>query len=880
MQNCNCSLRWMIEVPYQGKLNNARSGFIQRDIAIIGESPGVTEEHIKRPFVGRAGKLLDRMIPLLGVGREDVFLGNASRCRLRKDVLTTKELAKVLTTCRPKLKKALRQVKPKLIIALGAIACSQLGVKGQISKIRGQFIYSSEFECYILPTWHPAYVLRNPAAESDLASDFKLACSLMESDYKLTLSSAHVCTWKEVQSIRPLLDGAFPKDEKGCFITAIDTETQGLHWWDENSLTISYAVAASLTEGWQVILHEETLHDPDFYILVERDKNLRRIGIKYAENYEQKIEELKELCRRKDIKKYFMNQKFDKHRLWNLGVTELNSTPMDIAVAAHVLDSERYRNASLKVIYEDFVGQPLPHKDEVTKIDKADMLALLSYDRNKFNKYSSSDPVATLLAAVALKKLLMKDHESGIYHSYFAQPVETEFLFGLEREGIKVSQERLDRAFEKVEQEIVKAENDFQKFCPLDVYERHKNNFKLTRTVILQEALFDFTDAATGEEIAYGYHMNPPRLSTKTGKPSVDKYVVIDTIGNKKAPNGAKKMLEAYQRWNEYHVLLSRYLSNIQDTIAKDGRIHPTYSITYTASGRTGARNPSIQNFPKRTKQANIIRELLVPEDGNILIASDYSMSELRWVADVADEPTMKKIFQEGGDIHTHTGCAVAGVKSSEISAKRLKEIRRNAKAINFGLLYGMGWAGYQRTAYYDYGLELSINEAKRQRNMFFTLYNRLPEWHRKVINSLHKDGYIRTKFGRMRILRSIFSGTEKEVSKAERIGINAAIQGPSSDYALLGGKKVLDSKEGKALGIKGIAFVHDELVFEVPIQALPDAVELLNNKMTSVDTKPFGFLLSVPMAVEPNAGFDLAHMVEVTTRQEALSFITEQVHA
>jgi DNA polymerase I-like protein with 3'-5' exonuclease and polymerase domains len=270
-------------------------------------------------------------------------------------------------------------------------------------------------------------------------------------------------------------------------------------------------VSKDLNEGWTVILHEECEKDQgDFNIIVQRGGTQKKpeyveTWVKKAENYDQKVAELKELLERNDIKKYFFNQKFEQHRFMNLGIIEWNNCCMDARTCAHVLDSELYRDCSLEDLISQFTASSQSHKGAVSDAEKADMLLLLRTDREKFVKYASLDPVYTLQVCIELRKELLKDQKSLNYFIKFAQPIENEFLFEMERNGVLVDRQKIPEIKEKLNKEIRDKEKQFKKYCPPIVYHRHKDNFKLTRTIILQEALFEWTDkkAKKGKELEH-----------------------------------------------------------------------------------------------------------------------------------------------------------------------------------------------------------------------------------------------------------------------------------------------------------------------------------------------------------------------------------------
>ena len=853
---CDCPLAGCQEVKYKGNLKG--------EIVFVGESPGHQELKYGDCFVGKAGKLLHREISYAGIPEEICFFMNSARCMINKEEVTAKEMSKILGECRQFVETALHHVKPKIIVPMGAIALQQIMKMKGIKKARGTFYWSKEFNCYVLPNWHPAYILRNNNELENFQRVFRQLKEFMDNGFQVDEQSKF--SYREVDSIAPLLNGELPKDRDGFYITALDTETQGVKWFDDNSIVISYSVAASRTEGWQIYLQEEVPPgEGDYDIMIQRGgtkkvPELEMVGIKRVPEYDRKIAELTELCAREDIKKYFMNMKYDKHRLENLGITELVSAPLDVSLAAHCLDSSRYMNASLGYLLESFCGISGQYKDEFTDTEKLDMLYQVKTNREKVTRYASYDAVSTLRVAEKVKPELLRDAKSINYYINFVHPVETELLYELERNGILIDEAELPRIEDEVIHNIEQAVREFHSLCPIEVVHKHENNFKLTRRAILIDALFKYS-TVEGEDVDLGFSISPVEISPKSKQPKCDKEV-MKILLDRDIKKQAKDLIKAYQQWAEYNTLLTRYIRQIEDWLGPDSRLHPSYSLTFTSSGRTGARQPSIQNFPKRSKAAKLIRRLLIAPPGKLLLEVDHSMSELRWIAEIANERTMKKIFSNGGDIHMTTGLELAGIRSIEgIEPEVLAEIRRNAKAVNFGLCYGMSAFGLRNYAYQSYDILLSDDMAMDWRNTFFALYHDLPHWHEETKMRLQQQGFVRTAFGRKIPIPNIYSDDRGAQAEAERFGINVIIQGPSSDYTLLGGHRVIKSPDYDRSKIAIAIFIHDSFVFEVDADKITDYFHVVKNHMENIDTEKFNFKLSVPFKAEGEYGLNLSEM-------------------
>ena len=881
---CDCILAGKKETNYSGALEAAQ-------IVFVGESPGYEELREGIPFVGRSGRLLTNTIDKQMIPRQLCFFANSARCMIEKDNLSQKEINSILKSCRINLETILYHIGPKLIVTLGAVALQQvLGMKG-IKKARGNFYWSDEFSCWVLPNWHPAYILRNANEEDNFIRVFRTVREFVENDF--VVKDDDDFSYMEVDSIRELLDGGFQRSEDdSCYITAIDTETQGLKWFLEDSITICYSVAANDSEGWVVILHEEVPPGTgDFDIMIERGGSKKArdyvfVGIKRADHFDRKIEELRELLSRKDIQKYYANQKYEMHRFEQLGIDVMDpeqfaSNPIDIMLLAHAFDAPRYANANLGYLLESYCNISSAYKEEWTEAELEDMLNQLLVDRDKFNRRAGYDAVSTLRVAIAQIKELAIDLVTLNYYVKFSHPTEAGILYELERNGVQVDEFELPNISAELVEQITGKVEEFKELCPEAVKAKHVDKFALTRRAIMMDALFKYEDK--GEETNIGFGIAPTDYSPKTKLPKVSKDI-LKVLLDANIPEQAKELIQTYREWGEFYTMKSRYIKQIEENIAPDGRMYPTYSLTYTSSGRTGARRPSVQNFPKRSKPAKYIRRLIVAPDGKKLLETDHSMSELRWTAEVANDPTMKEIFRSGGDIHLFTGADIAG-NPLKISSKKemidqlihmgvngdeIKQARQNAKAVNFGLIYLMSSYGLRNYAYQGFGVKLSEGEAADWRRRFFNLYPGIAPWHEHEIQEMEKAGSVTTVFGRRIPIPNIYSDDKKVQREAERFEINVLIQGPSSDYTLMGGDNMIKKPEYRRSECRPVLFIHDSIVWEVDIDKLSSYARRIIEAMTNIETQDkFGFTPSVPFVAEAEEGYNLADMIEFNPEEE-----------
>ena len=837
------------------------AGNTNGDILFLFDGPAPYENRLEMP------KILSKLCNFVKFPLDQVFIASAHRCYFERDKFTAGQINTILENCKDGLDIVLKEVNPKMIVCFGAMAFQAAYKKSSLKNARNQFFEKDGR--HIACTYNIFAAKRDPSKLPAIQYDLANIKRFIDQGYKLQTD----IVYKEVESIQPLLDGDCFK-EGNFYLTGIDTESTGVHWYDPNYITISYQVSRNLTEGWTVILHEECEKDAgDFNITINRggtkaDPTKVEVGVRKAANYDQKINELRELLSRQDIKKYFFNQKFEQHAFMNLGITEFVNCCIDARVLAHTLDSNKYKNCSLDDLISEYSTYH-SHKGDVIDTEKADMLGLLKNNRDKFIKYSSLDPVMTLIVTQELKKEIIKDPESLNYFVKFTQPIENEFLFEMERNGIKVDLTKIPEIKTKLETEMEHILFEFKDKCPPQVYDRHANNFKLTRTIIMQESLFEWVDTkfrksqTIAEHHNYGFNLEPIIMSTKSGMPSTDKKQVLKAIIDGTYPKKAKELVQLYIDWGERKQLLGNFIKNIEYYATKDSRLHPSASLTFTSSGRTGFRSPNLQNQPKRGSLAKLIRQLFVADDGMELIENDYKASELAWVAQVSGDKKMTRIFKEGKDPHKMVGLSMKHLPEDYEfkNEKELKELRQHTKPINFGLIYLISPYSLVKYAKQEYGVIYTKKQAQEMYDKYFQEHYGIKQWHEKDLAFLRKHGYLRTIFGRKQTLPNVYSENDGTAAATERTGVNSMIQGPSSDMTLYAGYKIIKDKRVDKKDLRIALFIHDADIFNCNPDKRDYYLSIIKEHMQRVPDKEFGFKMNVPLSIEAEIGQNLAEM-------------------
>ena len=346
--------------------------------------------------------------------------------------------------------------------------------------------------------------------------------------------------------------------------------------------------------------------------------------------------------------------------------------------------------------------------------------------------------------------------------------------------------------------------------------------------------------------------------------------IIFDTLGlkpkqQKKTAGGQRSTKESelekmrdmhpiinhIMRYRELQKLVSTYIDNLPTYVAADGRVHTTFIQTGAATGRMASQNPGLQNIPVRTEESRAIRQAFVATPGYTLVSIDYSQIELRVAAILSQDEKLIDIFRRGEDVHTGVAMRVFGVTADEVT----KDMRRKAKVINFGILYGMGVNALRG----NLGEDTSRDEAQQFYTASFHTYTNLATYLEDTKATARRDGYTETLFGRRRHFPGINSGAPFIRAMAERMAINAPVQGTAADMMRVAMINIYTrlNTEKKTDTVRMLLQVHDELVFEIKDEVLNEEIAVLKAEMEAVlaDYETYGVPLTAEAATGKNWG-------------------------
>lgn len=307
----------------------------------------------------------------------------------------------------------------------------------------------------------------------------------------------------------------------------------------------------------------------------------------------------------------------------------------------------------------------------------------------------------------------------------------------------------------------------------------------------------------------------------------------------------AHEIIPLLSEYRELTKLQSTYVEALPKLVGKDGRVHTSFNQTVAATGRLSSSDPNLQNIPIKTELGREIRKAFVAPHGKMLVAADYSQIELRLAAVIAKDKPFISAFLEGADIHTRTAAEVWDVAEENVS----KEQRRAAKAINFGILYGMGPRSLSRST------GLSMEDAKHFIDRYFEIHHTIRDYLDETKMKAHTDGYVETLFGRRRYLPEIQSGVPMLVASAERMAINMPLQGTAADIMKMAMLRVDGWLAKAGWSAKILLQVHDELVLEVDKVAVEPVMAGVKEMMESVAS------FEVPLVVDVESGKNWGEM-------------------
>ncbi len=534
--------------------------------------------------------------------------------------------------------------------------------------------------------------------------------------------------------------------------------------------------------------------------------------IPLPENYNNCLEivtEFKALLENPEIEKIGQNLKFDISMLRWYDI-DVNGKFFDTMLAHYLIQPDMRHN--MDVLAETYLNySPVSTETLIGKKGK-NQRSMRSVDLETIKDYACEDADITLQLKNVFEPILSETNNTKLFREIETPLIKV--LSSMEAEGVKLDSKALNNFSEELREQILEIQNE--------IYKLSDSEFNISSPKQLGEILFEKLKIS-----------ERPKL-TKTKQYSTGEEVLRKLVN--KHP-----IVRSILDYRSLTKLKSTYVDALPNLVSKrDGRIHTSYNQAVTSTGRLSSNKPNLQNIPIRTEKGREIRKAFVPRNEDyVLLAADYSQIELRIIAELSKDSGMLEAFKSGIDIHTSTAAKVYGVSIDEVST----DMRRNAKSVNFGIIYGISAFGLSEQ------LNIQRKEAAEIIKQYFIKYPDLKNYMEKTKEFARKNGYVETIMGRRRYLRDINSNNAVVRGFAERNAINAPIQGSSADMIKIAMINIFNEFENRNLKSKMILQVHDELVFDAHKSELTIIKPIIIDKMKNA------IELNVPIEIDINTG-------------------------
>ena len=611
---------------------------------------------------------------------------------------------------------------------------------------------------------------------------------------------------QKIEDLKPWIAAA----EKAG-IVAVDTETDALSSMQAGLVGVSLSVTPG--KACYVPLAHVGTGDQGTFDLGDGDSHAEadapeQIPMKKA------LDLLKPMLEDPAILKVGQNIKYDMQVLARYGITVapvddtmLLSYVLEGGLHGHGMDELSLRFLEIETIkFKDVAGSG----KSAVSFDKVPL--------DKAGPYAAEDADITLRLHTLMKPRLAREHMTTVYER-LERPL-VYVLEEMERTGIKVDAKKLKDFSADFEKRMAELETHAHKLAG------HEFNVGSPKQV--GEILFDEMSLDGGKK-------------GKTGAYSTSADVLEDLIIQ------GHELPQTILDWRQLQKLKSTYTDALVETINPDtGRVHTSFSQAVTSTGRLSSNDPNLQNIPIRSEEGRKIRQAFVADKGHVLMSADYSQIELRLLAHVADIESLKQAFADGQDIHAITASEIFDVPMDGMDPM----VRRQAKAINFGIIYGISAFGLARQ------LSIPRGDAQRYIEAYFERYPGIKDYMERTKKQAHDLGYVETEFGRKCHVRGINEKNQAVRGNAERAAINAPFQGGAADIIKRAMVRVQHALDDAKLGARMLLQVHDELIFEVPEKEVEKTKSVVKDVMESAAR------LNVPLEVDIGTGanWDEAH--------------------
>lgn len=600
-----------------------------------------------------------------------------------------------------------------------------------------------------------------------------------EGAYKTAATTPH--TYKLITS----------KDERTTLIKQLETAKE---WCFDTETTSLNAIDAEIVGmSFSLKPHEA------YYVPVSKEKE-EAIAV---------LNEFKPVFESDNSTKIGQNIKYDLLVLQNYDI-QLQGALFDTMLTHYLLEPDKRHN--MDALAENYLNYKTISIETLIGKKGKNQLSMRDVEVEKVAEYAAEDADITLRLKEILEPQL--DDKNARYVLEKVESPLIKVLADMEREGVRIDKEMLANYSKVIETDVQQLEKD--------IYNLAGVKFNIASPKQLGEVLFDKLE------------LDAKAKKTKTGQYKTDEEVLTNLAREHEI---AQKIID----FRQLQKLKSTYVDALPQLINdRTGRVHTSFNQAVAATGRLSSTDPNLQNIPIRTDRGREVRKAFIPRDENhVLLSADYSQIELRIVAAISNDRGMIEDFKKGLDIHTATAAKVFGVSLDDVD----RDMRRKAKMVNFGIIYGISAFGLSQR------LEIPRKEAASIIESYFIQYPDIKRYMNDTIESAKEKGYVETLLGRRRYLRDINSSNHTVRGFAERNAINAPIQGSAADMIKLAMISIHKQLKEQELQSKMILQVHDELLFDVHQPELETLKPIIKKEMMGAMD------LEVPLEVEMGVG-------------------------
>lgn len=806
-----------------GTKGNVKSG----RFLVVADAPSEASVRNNRLLSQSADSLFAKAMSGVGFKKRDFAFHSAVQCAHDPDLFTRQDKKLIRDSCREYLLKVVEEMQPETILPMGASPCQQvLGRSVKITKVRGVFEENEEHGCGVLPLLHPGFVSMYPQHLPTFNVDCNTLARLVDYDYDTKrVEEESLGAYEFVDDLQFLIDAA---PDVLCY----DIETKGLRWYADEGKILTMQFCWEPGKAYMLVWDH-----PENPAGRRQKLKLKRQLRKILQNPKTKV--------------IGHNLKYD--AVWTLTHLGIRfRIGGDTLMLACLLD-ENSQDKSQSTLVKQHVPSMAGYDDVFnSSVDKSEMDKV---PLNLMIDYGCGDVDSCLELYNVLRPKVRKDKQLFNHYARVALPGLNAFV-KVETQGLVVDEDEFEIFTVFMEERVEEQRVALIEQVPRTILRAHvEKGFKFSRADFVRDVLFYHKD---------GFRLRPRVFTKKTQK----------LEGANKLPSTSSKdhlpyffdscpfTVDLAQHMKDTR-LLGTNIRRFKEKYITNGMVFPRYSLTTAVTGRTSSEDPNGQNFPKRGANAKAYRKCFMAPEGFVIVAADLSQAELRISADEANDPTMIRIYQRNGDIHTHTACIVMNVSLEQFMAMPEEErdlARFKAKAVNFGFIYGMGWRNFIVYAKTQYGIEFTEVEAQGIRNRFFETYSQLSPWHKRVRKYVQQHGQIRSIDGRIRHLPMVYSEEDNVRQEAERQAINSPVQGFASFLGVIAMARM--DRHLNPEYFRLMAFVHDEISALVRKEHAVWGAQMLKHYMESnAISSWFGHDMKVPIVADVGFGLNMGSL-------------------